>query len=70
MNYIYNIRVNLKDELINFYEWTNTDKITKLNKVKIYVINYYDYNNVISMNIKVRKEFLNNLNVYSLILLM
>ena len=39
MNYIYNIRVNLKDELINFYEWTNTDKITKLNKVKIYVIN-------------------------------
>ena len=61
MNYIYNIRVNLKDELINFYEWPNTDKITKLNKVKIYVINYYDYNNVISMNIKVRKEFLNNL---------
>lgn len=61
MNYIYNIKVNLKDELINFYEWTNTDKIIKLNKVKIYVISYYDYNNVLSMNIKVRKEFLNNI---------
>lgn len=61
MNYIYNIKVNLKDELINFYEWNNTDKIIKLNKVKIYVISYYDYNNVLSMNIKVRKEFLNNI---------
>lgn len=61
MNYIYNIKVNLKDELINFYEWTNIDKITKLNKVKLYVLEFYDYNNILSMNIKVRKEFLNNL---------
>lgn len=63
MNYIYNIKVNLKHNLINFYEWTNNDKITKLNKVKIFILGYNDYNNVISMNIKVRNEFLNNLKV-------
>ncbi len=61
MNYIYNIKVNLKDELINFYEWNKTDKIVVLNKVKIYVLDFYDYDNILRMNIKVRKEFLNNL---------
>ena len=37
MNYIYNIKVNLKDNLINFYEWEISDKITTLKKVKIFI---------------------------------
>ncbi len=61
MNYIYNIKVNLKDELINFYEWNKTDKIVVLNKVKIFVLDFYDYDNILRMNIKVRKEFLDRL---------
>lgn len=61
MNYIYNIKINLKDNLINFYEWEQSDKITSLKKVKIFVINNYDYNNILEMNIKIRKEFLKNI---------
>ena len=57
MNYIYNIKVNLKDNLINFYEWEISDKITTLKKVKIFVINNYDYNNILKMNIKISKEY-------------
>lgn len=69
MNYIYNIKVNLKDNLINFYEWEMTDKITTLKKVKIFVINNYDYNNILKMNIKIRKEFLKNIELDNLICL-
>lgn len=66
MNYIYNIKVNLKDNLINFYEWESNDKITTLKKAKIFVINNYDYNNILKMNIKIRKEFLKNIELDNL----
>lgn len=69
MNYIYNIKTNLKDNLINFYEWEQSDKITSLKKVKIFVINNYDYNNILEMNIKIRKEFLKNIMLDNLICL-
>ena len=59
--YAYNIKVNLKKELINFYEWNSKDRITILDKVNVYVLNDEDYQNILSMNIKVEKEFLNNL---------
>ncbi len=66
MNYIYNIKVNLKNNLINFYEWESNDKITTLKKAKIFVINNYDYNNILKMNIKIRKEFLKNIELDNL----
>lgn len=66
MNYIYNIKVNLKNNLINFYEWESNDKITTLKKVKIFVVNNYDYNNILKMNIKIRKEFLKNIELDNL----
>lgn len=69
MNYIYNVKINLKDNLINFYEWEQSDKITSLKKVKIFVINNYDYNNILEMNIKIRKEFLKNIMLDNLICL-
>lgn len=66
MNYIYNIKVSLKNNLINFYEWESNDKITTLKKAKIFVINNYDYNNILKMNIKIRKEFLKNIELDNL----
>ena len=66
MNYIYNIKVNLKNNLINFYEWESNDKITTLKKAKIFVINNYDYNNILKMKIKIRKEFLKNIELANL----
>lgn len=63
MNYIYNIHVNLKENLINFYEWNKKDKITNLSKVKAFIVNYYDYDRILKMNIKVRKEFLDTIKI-------
>ena len=47
MNYTYNIKVNLKNELINFYEWNKMDKITILKKVPVFKVNDNVYENII-----------------------
>ncbi len=58
MNYAYNIRVNLKDKLLSFYEWEKTDKITYLNKVNVYYVNDNIYDDILNMRIKVDNDFL------------
>ena len=61
MNYIYNIKVNLKDHLLNFYEWNEYDDITKINKIPVYVVNTKDYSNLLNMNIKLSESFFDSL---------
>lgn len=63
MNYNYNIKVNLKDELINFYEWENKDKITILKKVPIFKINDKSYEEIINKKIKIEQDFLNKISL-------
>ena len=53
MKYIDNISVNLKKEFINFYEWNEIDKITKINKVQIYKVNNDTYYDLLKYNINV-----------------
>ena len=56
MNYIYNIKINLKSNLINFYEWEENDNIQTLNRVVPYLISTKDYINILNMNVKLSKE--------------
>lgn len=63
MNYNYNIKVNLKDKLINFYEWESKDKITILKKVPIFKVNEKSYEEIINKKIKVGKDFLNKISL-------
>ena len=63
MNYNYNIKVNLKDKLINFYEWESKDKITILKKVPIFKVNEKSYEEIINKKIKVEKDFLNKISL-------
>lgn len=63
MNYNYNIKVNLKDKLINFYEWESKDKITILKKVPIFKVNDKSYEEIINKKIKVEKDFLNKISL-------
>ena len=67
MNYTYNIKVNLKNELINFYEWNKMDKITILKKVPVFKVNDNVYENIISGRVKVNDTFLDK--IYFLFLL-
>lgn len=63
MNYIYNIQVNLKESLINFYEWQKEDKIEILEKTKIYYVNEQAYDDILNMRVKFKKEFMSKLNI-------
>ena len=63
MNYNYNIKVNLKDKLINFYEWESKDKITILKKVPIFKVNDKSYEEIINKKIKIEKDFLNKISL-------
>ena len=56
MNYIYNIEVNLKEKLINFYEWNSSDILTKVDRIPLYLVNTKDYIHILNMNIKLNKE--------------
>lgn len=63
MNYTYNIKVNLKNELINFYEWNKMDKITILKKVPVFKVNDNVYENIISGRVKVNDTFLDKISL-------
>lgn len=61
MNYVYNIKVNLKNKLYNFYEWDKNDNIITLDRVEVFLVNDNIYEDIINMNIKVNPEFLNKI---------
>jgi hypothetical protein len=63
MNYIYNIRINLNDKLLNFYEWNECDNVIKISKIPIYLVSTKDYINLLNMNIKLSRECLNSLEI-------
>lgn len=63
MNYTYNIKVNLKNELINFYEWNKMDKIMVLKKVPVFKVNDNVYENIISGLVKVNDTFLDKISL-------
>lgn len=56
MNYIYNIEVNLKEKLINFYEWNSSDILTKVDRIPLYLVSSKDYIHILNMNIKLNKK--------------
>ena len=56
MNYIYNIKVNLKNKLYNFYEWDKNDDVITLDRVEVFLVNENTYEDIINMKVKVDKE--------------
>lgn len=57
----YNIEVNLKEKLYNFYEWNDNDKIIKLSIIKAFLVDDNTYDCILSMKIKVEENFLNKI---------
>lgn len=61
MNYAYNIKVNLKEKLYNFYEWNEKDKIKIVNRIKIFFVSDKMYNDIVNMKVIFDKSFTNEL---------
>ena len=58
MKYIYDVTVNLKKEFINFYEWIDSDKLTKIKKICAYKVGNECYYDILRYNFKC-SEFIN-----------
>lgn len=65
MNYIYNIKVNMMDHLINFYEWNESDNIVNINRIVLYLVDTKDYLNILSMNVKLNNQCLEKLSLHN-----
>lgn len=56
-----NIKVNLKEELYNFYEWKIEDDIKELSSVPCIKLNNKTYLNLLNNKIKIKEELLSKL---------
>lgn len=61
MNYAYNVKVNFKKNLFNFYEWKKQDNIEILPKVLVFLVDNKTYKDILHMQIKVNNIFLNKI---------
>lgn len=58
MKYGFNIEVNYKSNLLNFYEWEEEDNIILLNKTPIVKVDNQLYNNLLNKNVKINPDYL------------
>ena len=58
MTYIYDILLNFKDELIEFYDWNKNDNIIHIRKIPLFKITSKDLYNIKNSNIKFEYNFL------------
>lgn len=62
MNYCYDVLINIsEDNVFNFYEWEDFDPIELVKKIPLYRINSSVLKDFYSCDIKVDKEFLNEI---------
>lgn len=58
MIYIYDLLVNLNEELIDFYDWNEMDNYEHIRKCLLIKINKEDYYNILTNKIKINKELM------------
>lgn len=58
MTYIYDILLNFKEELIEFYDWNKNDNIIHIRKIPLIKIPTKDLYNIKNNNIKIEFDFL------------
>lgn len=61
MNYIYDILVNFKDKLYDFYDWNVNDDITHIRKIPLFKINTKNLSDIKKNKVKVEKEWLDKI---------
>ena len=58
MNYIYDIHANFQDICYDFYEWNKNDKIIRIKKIPIFIIDHYTLKLIIRDEMKIDLQFL------------
>ena len=58
MTYVYDLILNYRDELYEFYEWDKQDEISHIKRINLLKITSKDYNNLLDNNIKFNDDLL------------
>lgn len=58
MNFVYDIYLNLNENLLDFFDWNKNDKLSHIKKIPIFKINEENFESLIINTIKVNKDFL------------
>lgn len=58
MNYVYDILVNLNEEVYDFYDWEETDNFVHVRRVPLFKLSHEDYINVGYKKVKLKEELL------------
>ena len=61
MNYYYDVVLNFSDELINFYEWEESDSFEYFKKIPLVLVSSKQYKEIVSHDIKVSQDFLESI---------
>ena len=61
MIFIYDVVANFNDDLIDFYDWLDTDYLEHIRKIPMIKISEKLYNDFINKKIKVTEEYLNKI---------
>lgn len=61
MTYIYDIMLNLNEDLIEFFEWEDSDSISYIKRIPMYKISSFMIDDIITKQIKISKGFLNDI---------
>ncbi|CDF20270.1 uncharacterized protein BN733_00438 [Clostridium sp. CAG:609] len=61
MNYYYDVVLNFSDELINFYEWEESDSLEYFKKIPLVLVSSKQYKEILSHDIKVSQDFLESI---------
>lgn len=61
MVYVYDTLVNLNEELIDFYDWEESDDYVHIRRVPLYKVNSIDYMNFVTKKVRLDEEELSKL---------
>lgn len=61
MIFIYDILANFNDDLIDFYDWNESDYLEHIRKIPMIKVSDKFYSKLINKNVKVSNEFLNKI---------
>ncbi len=56
MNYVYDILVNLNEELYDFYDWEETDDFTHVRRVPLFRVSHSDYFDIAVKKVRLSDE--------------
>jgi len=61
MIYVYDVLVNLNEEMYDFYDWDESDDYVHVRRVPLFKVSFNQYSDLVNRKIKVSEDFLINI---------